>query len=82
MSSSVGMRIELTDGEMLELSDREARTLYETLLERARQRGAASAAQKLRPALAWSSGAGTKVALDQFETEAVLAVQKDRRPAN
>jgi hypothetical protein len=33
------MRIKLTDGEMLELSDRDARTLYETLLERARTRG-------------------------------------------
>ena len=76
------MRIELTDGEMLELSDREARTLYETLLERARQRGAISAARKLRPALAWSSRAGTKVALDEFETEAVQAVQEDRRPAS
>ena len=82
MSSSGGMRIELTDGEMLELSDREARTLYETLLQRARQRGAISAANKLRPALAWSSSAGTKVALDQFETEAVQAVQEDRRPAS
>lgn len=68
------MRIELGDGEMLELSDREARTLYEALLQRARQRGAISAARKLRPALAWSGGAGTKVALDRFEAEAVQAV--------
>ena len=30
------MRIELSDGGMLELSDGEARTLYEALLERAR----------------------------------------------
>jgi hypothetical protein len=75
------MRLELSDGEMLELSDPEARTLYETLLERARQRGAISAAHKLRPALAWSSGARTKVALDQFETAAVLqAVREDERP--
>jgi hypothetical protein len=73
------MRIELSDGEMLELSDHEARTLYETLLERARQRGAISAAGKLRPALAWSSGAGTKVALDRFETEALQAVREDNR---
>ena len=81
MSSSGGMRIELTDGEMLELSDREAQTLYETLLERARQRGASSAAGKLRPALAWSSEAGTTVAFDQFETAAVLqAVREDERP--
>lgn len=71
------MRIELSDGKMLELSDREARTLYETLLERARQRGAISAARKLRPVLAWS-GAGTKVALDQFETEAVQTIHGDR----
>lgn len=68
------MRLELNDGEMLELSDGEARTLYDTLLERARQRGASSAARKLRPALAWSGGAGTKIALDQFETEAVQAI--------
>jgi hypothetical protein len=70
------MRIELSDGEVLDLSDHEARTLYETLLERARQRGAISAAGKLRPALAWSSGAGTKVALDQFETRAVQAIRE------
>jgi hypothetical protein len=80
MSSSSGMRIELTDGEVLELSDREAQTLYETLLERARTRGATSAARKLRPALAWSSGAGTKVALDQFETAAVQSIQEEGRP--
>jgi hypothetical protein len=72
------MRIEMNDGEMLDLSDREARTLYETLLERARQRGAISAARKLRPALAWSGGAGAKVALDQFETEAVQAIHQER----
>ena len=71
------MRIELGDGEMLELSDSEARTLYEALLQRARQRGALSAARKLRPALAWSGGAGTKVALDQFETAAVQAIHED-----
>ena len=58
------MRIELSDGEMLELADYDARMLYETLLERARARGAISAAAKLRLALAWSSGAGTKVALE------------------
>jgi hypothetical protein len=74
------MRIELTDGEMLELSDREARTLYETLLERARTRGATSAALKLRSALAWSSGAGTKVALDQFESASVQSIQEERQP--
>jgi hypothetical protein len=33
------MRLELSDGEMLELSDHEARTLHETLLERARHVG-------------------------------------------
>jgi hypothetical protein len=70
------MRIELSDGEMFELSDLEARTLYQTLLERARQRGARSAALKLRPALAWS-GAGTKVAFDRFETEAVQTIHGD-----
>lgn len=75
------MRIELGDGEMLELSDSEAQTLYEALLQRARERGAISAARKLRPALAWSGGAGTKVALDQFETEAVQAVHGQERPA-
>jgi len=74
------MRIELADGEMLELSEGEARTLYETLLERVRQRGAISAARKLRPALAWSGGAGTKVAFDQFESAAVQAIQEDERP--
>ena len=73
------MRIELGDGDLLELSDLEARTLYEALLQRARERGAASAARKLRPALAWSGGAGTKVALDQFETEAVQAVRGQER---
>ena len=71
------MRIELTDGEVFELSDHEARALYETLLERARQRGATSAARKLRPALAWSSGARTTVALDEFETEAVQAAREN-----
>lgn len=75
------MRLELSDGGMLELSDPEARTLYETLLERARQRGASSAAGKLRPALAWSSETGTTVAFDQFETTAVLeAFREDERP--
>lgn len=69
------MRIELSEGEILELSDDEAQTLYEALLQHARQRGAASAAGKLRPALVWSSGTGTKVAFDRFETEAVQAVQ-------
>src|ERR1700760_3618802 len=56
---TAAMRIELSDGEVLELSEREAHTLYETLLERARQRGAGSAARKLRPALTWSSGGRT-----------------------
>jgi hypothetical protein len=69
------MRIELNDGEMFELSDHEAWTLYEKLLDEARQRGATSAARKLRPALAWSSGAGTTVALDQFESAAVEAIR-------
>jgi hypothetical protein len=74
------MRIELSDGGMLERSDHEAQTPYETLLERARQRGAISAAGKLRPALAWSSGIRTKVAFDHFEIEAVQAVREDDRP--
>jgi hypothetical protein len=71
------MRIELSDGETFELSDHEAWLLYETLLERARQRGAISAARKLRPALSWSSGVGTKVARDQFETAAVQAIREN-----
>jgi hypothetical protein len=75
------MRIELSDGEILEIPDQEVRALYATLLERTRQRGAVSAASKLRPALTWSSGAGTKVELDQFETEAVNAVRNDNRSA-
>jgi hypothetical protein len=75
------MRIELSDGKVFELRDDEAQSLYETLLERTRQRGAASAARKLRPALAWSSGARTTVALDQFETEAVQVLRADKRPA-
>jgi hypothetical protein len=74
------MRIELSDGEMLELSDQDARTLYEALLERARQRGAISAARKLRPALLWSSGTGTTVTLDQCETAAVQSVRDEKRP--
>jgi hypothetical protein len=69
------MRIELNDGEMFELSDHEAWTPYEKLLDQARRRGATSAARKLRPALAWSSGAGTTVALDQFESAAVQAIR-------
>ena len=72
------MRIELGDGERFELSDHEAWALYETLLERARQRGATSAARKLRPALAWSSGTGTTVTLDPFESEAVQAVREEQ----
>ena len=74
------MRIELNDGEMFELSEHEAWSLYEALLERARQRGATSAARKLRPALTWSSGVGTTVALDQFETAAVQTVREGTRP--
>jgi len=74
------MRIDLSDGEMFELSDHEAWTLYETLLERARHRGATSAARKLRPALAWSSGVQTTVALDEFETAAVQAIRENNQP--
>jgi hypothetical protein len=72
------MRIELSDGEMFELSEHEAWNLYEALLARAqvRQRGAGSAARKLRPALSWSSDDGTKVILDQFETAAVQAIRE------
>jgi hypothetical protein len=69
------MRLELSDGEILEVSDHEARSLYASLLARARQRGAISAAAKLRPAMTWSSEAGTKVAFDQFESAAVQAVR-------
>jgi hypothetical protein len=71
------MRIDLSDGETFELSDHEAWTLYETLLERARHRGTTSAARKLRPALAWSSGVGTTVVLDELETAAVQAIRKE-----
>jgi hypothetical protein len=70
------LRIELNDGELLELSDPEVQTLYETLLEEAPRRGAMSAVHKLRPALAWCAGAGTRVALDQFETDAVQAIRQ------
>ena len=73
------MRIELSDGEVLQLSDQEAQALYQALLRSARRRGATSAAAKLRPALAWSSGYGTKVAFDRFETEAVQAVREADR---
>ena len=73
------MRIDLSDGEIFELSDHEAWTLYETLLERARQRGATSAARKLRPALTWGSGAVTTVALNDFETAAVRSVRENRQ---
>jgi len=76
-SSNGVMRIELSNGETFVLSDHEAWSLYETLLERARQRGASSAAKKLRPALAWSSSVETKVALDQFESDAVQAIRGD-----
>lgn len=78
VSSKAKMRIELSDGEILEIPDRDVRTLYATLLERARQRGAVSAASKLRPALSWPSKGGTRVALDQFETEAVNAIRNDK----
>ena len=70
------MRIELSDGEMFELSDHEGWELYEALLERARYRGATSAARKLRPALSWSSGARTTVALNQFEIAAVKGLKE------
>jgi hypothetical protein len=75
------MRIDLSDGDMFELSDHEAWTLYETLLGRARHRGATSAARKLRPALTWSSGAGTIVALNEFETAAVQAIRENNEPS-
>jgi hypothetical protein len=75
MLSDGGMRIEMSDGEMFELSDHEAWALYEALLERVRQRGARSAARKLRPALVWSSGAETTVALDQFESAALQSLR-------
>lgn len=71
------MRLELNDGELLDLAENEARTLYETLLERARQRGARSAASKLRPVLAWPSEIGTTIVFDQFETKAVLEAVRE-----
>lgn len=61
---------------MFELSDHEGWKLYETLLERAKYRGATSAARKLRPALSWSSETGTTVALDLFETAAVKEIRE------
>jgi hypothetical protein len=70
------MRIELSDGELLELSHHEARNLYEILLERL-PHGATSVAGKLRSALAWPSG-GTRVTLGRLETEAVRASQADK----
>jgi hypothetical protein len=70
------MRIELSDGEVVELSEHEGWKLYAKLLEQARSRGATSAARKLRPALSWPSGAGTKVDFDLFETEAVRAIRE------
>jgi len=73
------MRIELSDGETFALSDHEAWSLYETLLERVRQRGAISAAKKLRPALAWASSVETRVAFDQFETAAVQSARENKR---
>jgi hypothetical protein len=75
------MRLELSDGEMVELSNQEVGTLYETLLERVHQRGAIAAARKLRPALAWPSEAGTTIAFDRFETQAVRAVRQEHRPS-
>jgi hypothetical protein len=75
------MRIELADGETLDLAEDEAKDLYEVLLEQVRQFGAASAAGKLRRALTWSSGHETKVALTRGETAAVLAVRHDDRLA-
>jgi hypothetical protein len=75
------MRIQLSDGGKLDLSESDARTLYSTLLERARQRGASSAARKLRPAIIWSSGPETRVTLDQFETAAVEAACRDSKGA-
>jgi hypothetical protein len=76
------MRIELADGETLELGEREAEELYEVLLEQARQFGASSAAGKLRRALTWSSGHETRVALTRGETAAVLAARNDDRLAH
>jgi hypothetical protein len=73
------MRLELGDGEMLELPDYEARALYETLLARAPTWGDRCCTQA-RSRLAWSSGARTKIAFDHFETEAVQAVREDKRP--
>ncbi|HZT85455.1 MAG TPA: hypothetical protein VE984_08565 [Gaiellaceae bacterium] len=73
------MQIELSHGETVEISNGEARVLYGALLERVRQRGAPSAAVKLRSALTWP-GETTKVTLDRFETEAVQAFVPSERP--
>jgi len=80
MSSNGVMRIELSDGEVLELSANEARTLYEKLVDRVRPQGAISAAKKLHAALAWSSETGTKVFLDRIESAAVQAAREDEQP--
>ena len=68
------MRLELAGGQTLQLSEDETRSLYEALRERARQRGAVSAATKLRTALTWPGEAETTVAFDLNETAAVISV--------
>ena len=74
------MRLELSDGEMLELPDHKARALYETLLARAPTWGGRCCTQARSRFSLGSSGARTKVAFDHFETEAVQTVREDKRP--
>jgi hypothetical protein len=71
------MRIQLSDGEVFELSEDEAQDLYDALWQRAREHGAVSAATKLRNALTWPGGTATRVALDALETMAVTAARED-----
>jgi hypothetical protein len=70
------MRLELARGQTLQLSEDETRGLYDALWERVRQRGAASAAIKLRTALTWPGETETTVAFDLNETAAVISVRE------
>lgn len=71
------MWIQLSDGDTFDLSEDEALDLYEALWQRSLERGAVSAAAKLRYALIWPGGTAMKVALDTFETVAVTAARDD-----
>jgi hypothetical protein len=71
----VVLRIELSDGNLLDLSVEETEDLYSALWQLTRQRGAARAALKLRQVLTWPGSAGVRVAFDLNETAAVIAVR-------